>query len=127
MTEQEMYFKETATKAYILLGIPVNLQGFRCLVECTTMVLNDTPLLKNVTKNLYPLVAKIIEVENGVVERSMRHAIAIGYAKTRFKALGKMIGIDGEPISYKPTCSELIALIVEYIRFKSFREGKFAV
>lgn len=127
MSEQEMFYKETATKAYILLGIPVNLQGFRCLVNCTFMVLNDTSLLKNVTKNLYPLVAKNLQVENSVVERSMRHAISIGYAKTRFKMLGKLLGMEGESINYRPTCSELIALIVEYIRFKSFREGKFAV
>lgn len=127
MSEKEMYFRETATKAYISLGVPVNLQGFRCLVDCAVMVLNDTSLLKNVTKNLYPAVAKNLGVEDGVVERSMRHAISLGYAKTKFKSLGKLLGMDGEEISYRPTCSELIALIVEYIRFKSFREGKFAV
>lgn len=123
MSEQEIYLKETATKTYILLGIPVNLQGFRCLVDCTFMVLKDTSLLKNVTKKLYPLVARSMNVEDNVVERSMRHAISMGYAKTRFKMLGKLLGMDGEYISYRPTCSELIALIVEYIRFKAFREG----
>lgn len=127
MTEREMYFREMVTKAYILLGVPVNLQGFRCLVDCTVMVLDDTSLLKNVTKNLYPAVAKNLGVEDGVVERSMRHAISLGYAKTKFKSLGKLLGMEGESINYRPTCSELIALMVEYIRFRSFSEGKFAV
>lgn len=117
-----MYYKEAATKAYITLGIPVNLQGFRCLVDCTIKVLGDTTLIKNVTKKLYPMVAESLEVENGVVERSMRHAITIGYEKTKFKELDKLLGVECQTLGYKPSCSELIALIVEYIRFKLFHD-----
>lgn len=124
MNEKEMYYREVVTRVYISLGIPVNLQGFRCLVECTSLVLEDTTLLKNVTKNLYPMVARILGVENGVVERSMRHAISIGYAKTNFKKLGGLLGVECESLDYRPSCSELIALIVEHIRFKSYHENR---
>jgi hypothetical protein len=40
------------------LGIPINLKGYRYLIEGTEMVLKNREILGAVTKELYPAIAK---------------------------------------------------------------------
>ena len=123
MTEFELFAREEVTKILLELGIPANLQGFRCLQLCALKVIEDPTLLRKVTKNLYPLVGEEFAIYGGVVERSMRHSTDIGFYKTGFKPLCKLYNMSDEKWTYKPTSSELIALIAEYVRFKAQKNG----
>ena len=59
MTDFDVFTREEVTKLLLELGMPANLQGFRCLQQCVLKVIEDPSLLRKVTKNLYPLVGKI--------------------------------------------------------------------
>ncbi len=122
MTEFEIFSKEEVTKILLELGIPANLQGFRCLKACILKVINRPSLLRKVTRDLYPKVGEEFSIDGMVVERSMRHSTEIGYNKTGFKALSNLFNADVK-WNYKPTSSELIALIAEYIRFEADKIG----
>ena len=122
MTDFEIFSREEVTKILLELGIPANLQGFRCLQRCILKVINRPSLLRRVTRDLYPQVGEEFSIDGSVVERSMRHSTEIGYNKTGFKSLCSLFKTDGG-WDYKPTSSELIALIAEYVRFKAEKSG----
>lgn len=123
MTDFEIFSREEVTKILLELGIPANLQGFRCLQQCAIKVIEKPALLRKVTKELYPEVGSMFNVDGSVVERSMRHSTEIGYNKTQFKPLCKLYNTSDEKWNYKPTSSELIALIAEFVRFKAEKGG----
>ena len=122
MTDFEIFSREEVTKILLELGIPANLQGFRCLQKCVLKVINNPMMLRKVTRDLYPKVGKDFAIDGSVVERSMRHSTEIGYNKTGFKSLCNLFKTD-VVWDYKPTSSELIALIAEYVRFKAEKNG----
>ena len=123
MTDLDLFSMEEVTKILINLGVPANLQGFKFLQECITMVVREPEYIKQVTKRLYPEVGKAYSVNGGVVERSMRSATDAGFDKTGFKVLNQMFGLPNSQYVYKPTSSELIAMISEMLRFKAIRSG----
>ncbi len=123
MTDFEIFSREEVTKILLELGIPANLQGFRCLQLCILKVIENPELLRKVTKNLYPVVGQEFSIDGSVVERSMRHSTDIGFYKTRFKPLCKLFDMSENNWTYKPTNSELIALLAEYVRFKAEKNG----
>lgn len=122
MTDFEIFSREEVTKILLELGIPANLQGFRCLKACILKVINHPSMLRRVTRDLYPQVGAEFAIDGMVVERSMRHSTEIGYNKTGFKALCHLFNTDTR-WNYKPTSSELIALLAEYIRFQAEKKG----
>lgn len=119
MDKDEYYMKGKITKILIELGIPINLQGFGYFRECIFMTYRQPNTLKRVTKVLYPKVGEMFDVNGSVVERCMRHASEVAYCKTKFKCINCLYGLsDNENLNYKPTSSEIIALIAEYLRME---------
>lgn len=117
MNKDDIIAKGKITKILVELGIPVNLQGFGYFRECIFMALKQPYTLKRVTKILYPKVGEMFEVNGSVVERCMRHASEVAYCKTRFKCINCLYGLsENDRLNYKPTSSEIIALIAEYLR-----------
>ncbi len=114
MDNLELFKTEQTTKILLELGVPANLQGFRCLKACILKVIDDPSVLRKVTKDLYPQIGKQFAIASSVVERSMRHSTEIAFNKTGFKFLSNLFGTNTK-WNYKPTNSELIALIAEYI------------
>ena len=123
MTNLELFTKEEATKIFLSLGIPANLQGFKFLQHCVVKVVEKPNYIKKVTKFLYPEVGNLYDVSGSVVERSMRHATDQAYFKTRFKSLNSIFGVDVQGCNCKPTNCELIAIVSEALRFKAEKEG----
>ena len=123
MTRLELFAKEEATKIFLNLGIPANLQGFKFLQNCVVKVVEKPNYIKKVTKILYPEVGNMFDVSGAVVERSMRHATDQAYFKTKFKSLGTIFNLDIQEYNCKPTNCELIAIVSEALRFKAEKEG----
>ncbi len=123
MASFEDFANEEATKVLIELGIPANLQGYRFLRECIVQVSLNSDMLRNVTKVLYPTIGKKHNLSGGVVERSMRHATDLGFFKTGFKSLCKYFGISENFVKFKPSNSELIAVIAEHITIAANKKG----
>lgn len=123
MNNLDAFIKEEVTKILLDAGIPVNLQGYRCLQSSVAYVIRQPSLLRGVTKKLYPMVGKNFGISGSVVERSMRHAAEIAFIKTQLRSICGLFGIPEENWTYKPSNSEIIALIAEHVRLKAQKEG----
>jgi len=123
MTNLELFSKEETTKILVGLGMPINLKGFKYMQDCVVHVIKEPNDIKLVTKKLYPQIGLEHSVNASVVERSMRHATDIAYIKTGFKNLSKLYDVEEDTFNYKPSNSELIAIISEALRFKALKAG----
>jgi len=99
----------------IQLGIPVHVKGYTYLREAIIIKVNDPQADMPVTKILYPDVAKKFYTSAGRVERAIRHAIEMAW--TRMDCAYREQNFSYRLIRFekKPTNSEFIAMIAEYI------------
>lgn len=97
-------------------GIPAHLKGYRYAIEAVIDVYERPNMIDAITKELYPAVAEVYDTTPFRVERAIRHAIEVAWNRGSVEFLD---GIFGYTIHYeksKPTNSEFIAGIVEYLR-----------
>jgi two-component system response regulator (stage 0 sporulation protein A) len=97
------------------IGIPPNIRGYIFLREAIIMVMKDRSLIHAVTKELYPSIAIKFNTTAPRVERSMRHAIDIGFRREQIKSTNKLFGFTIQNGKWKPTNSEFIATIADNI------------
>lgn len=71
-----MITEEKISQYLIDDGIRPNLRGFALLKTALLFVLDDPSYLRQITKRLYPAVAKLIDTTSSRAERAIRHALA---------------------------------------------------
>ena len=111
-SEKELFVRHLLKR----LGIPANIKGYHYLVTAILLILNDNVYLGEITKGLYPEVAKMWDSTGSKVERAMRHAIESGIDRGGNAEFWNEIMVNS--VSYykgKPTNSEFLATICEYI------------
>lgn len=123
MENKEFYIEEKTTKLLLALGVPINLQGFRYLRQGIKMVINEPEILTRITKGLYPAIGEKYGVSSIVVERGIRHAIEVAYARRNLVGLNDIFDVDIYDLRFKPTNSEIIALLAERVVFYLVQEG----
>ena len=99
------------TKLILNLGVPSHVSGYGYLREAVLICLGRPGVKFNVTKNIYPVIAKMNNSTPARIERSMRHAISIAWNG----------GSEGDcvmktELEEKPTNSQFIALILNEVR-----------
>ena len=57
------------------IGVPAHIRGYLYIREAITMVYYNVEILGNITKVLYPEVARKFNTTSSRVERAIRHAI----------------------------------------------------
>jgi two-component system response regulator (stage 0 sporulation protein A) len=62
-------------EALIAIGIYPNLKGFKYIAEAVKIVRENSDALRQITKTLYPEIARRYDDKMGRVERAIRHAI----------------------------------------------------
>lgn len=70
-------------------------------------------IINNVTKGLYPSIAKKFETTPSKVERAIRHAIEVAWNRGRIEAINAIFGTRIYLGTEKPTNSEFIALVAD--------------
>ena len=106
---------EMVTTVLRQISIPANLNGYRYLQDAICLVMSDQSYLHNITKRLYLDIATHYESTPARVERSIRHAIDVGYSHGDKEILERYIG----PYRNKrPTNSEFIAAIADYLKIE---------
>ena len=75
--------------------------------------MNDPNSINSVTKKVYPVVAEKFETTACRVERGIRHALEVSYAKGKIIHLNKIFGIEVLTQNEKPTNSEFVALLAD--------------
>lgn len=100
------------------LGMPVHIVGQRFMRDALMMTMNDRECVSSITKLLYPDIARKNKTTPARVERSMRHAIEVVWTKGDCEWLEEIFGRPAGNISTRPTNSEFIARLAEYISIK---------
>ena len=103
--------KLLVTKLILNLGVPSHVSGYGYLREAVLICLGHPGVKFNMTKNIYPVIAKMNNSTPARIERSMRHAISIAWNG----------GNEGDcvmktELEEKPTNSQFIALILNEVR-----------
>ena len=98
------------------LGVPGHIKGSNFIKEAITLVHQEPSLLSRLTKDLYPHIAEMYNTTASRVERSIRHAIEVSWKRGSADSIFTILGYDVNEIRSKPTNSEYIHLVTEYIR-----------
>jgi two-component system response regulator (stage 0 sporulation protein A) len=98
---------------FLLIGISSHLQGYKYLKDSIKLVMKDPNYINNVTKKLYPEIAKKHSTTAYRVERGIRHALDTSFTKGKMVKLNKLFGFDVLSLEDKPTNSEFVALIAD--------------
>ena len=101
------------------IGVPAHIKGYMYLREAITMVVHDMELLSAVTKELYPSIAKKYNTTASRVERAIRHAIEVAWARGQVDTINKLFGYTIHNDKGKPTNSEFIAMVADKLRLKN--------
>ncbi len=98
------------------MSITASIKGYHFIREGVVMVVENKGAILSMTKGLYPDIAKKYNTTAGKVERAMRHAIETAWKRTGKEVFSEMAGYC--PVA-KPTNSQFIAIMSEYIRVRN--------
>lgn len=98
------------------IGVPAHIKGYRYVRYAIIYALENTEALDMVTKVLYPAVAKKFGATSSNVERAVRHAIEVAWDRGDVDVFQKYFGYTVDMSRGKPTNSEFIAMLVDYLK-----------
>lgn len=100
------------------LGIPAHLRGYQYLRTAVSMCVKDMELIGSVTKLLYPDLAKKYVTTDQKIERAIRNAIEVSWERGNGELFQKLFGYDNSVGNNRPTNSEYIASVADYVRLE---------
>lgn len=98
------------------MGIPTKLKGFMYIREAVIMTMEDYSITEKITKTLYPVLAEKHNTTPSAVERSIRHAITVGWDRGNPEVLIEYFGYSIDAKAGKPTNTEFITLIADKMK-----------
>lgn len=101
------------TKILHDVGIPAHIKGYNFLRLAIFKVYKSPSYLGQITKNLYPDIAKMFESSSSRVERAIRHAIEVAWNRGNVDYIDNIFGYTISADKAKPTNSEFIAMIAD--------------
>ena len=100
------------------IGVPAHIKGYQYLREAIIMVVENIELLNGITKELYPNIAEKYGTTSSRVERAIRHAIEVAWARGKMDTIDNIFGYTVNTNRGKPTNSEFIAMIADKLRLE---------
>ena len=100
------------------LGIPAHLKGYQYLRSAINMCVDDMELIGSVTKLLYPDLAKKYATTDQKIERAIRNAIEVSWERGNAELFKKLFGYSNGSGHSRPTNSEYIASVADYVRLE---------
>lgn len=98
------------------VGVPASIRGYDYIRESILMALDDRSVLKAITKELYPTVAKNNGTTASRVERAIRHAVEVAWQRGDVDVLNGIFGYTVKSSKGKPTNGEFISMLTEKVR-----------
>ena len=105
--------KMRITQSIHEIGVPAHIKGYEYLRYAIQLVVEDKRLINNVTKELYPMVAKQFDTTSSRVDRAIRHAVEVAWDRGDMETLERWFGYTISHLKGKPTNSEFIALVAD--------------
>jgi two-component system response regulator (stage 0 sporulation protein A) len=106
------------------IGVPAHIRGYQYIREAIIMVYYNMDILGNITKILYPEVARKFNTTSSRVERAIRHAIEVAWVRGNIDAISDIFSYTISYHKSKPTNSEFIAMIADRLRLLHKRERR---
>lgn len=100
------------------IGVPAHIKGYQYLRDAITMVANNMDIINQITKTLYPTIADRYNTTPSRVERAIRHAIEIAWARGKVETMDAIFGYTINNLKGKPTNSEFIAMLADKLRIE---------
>ena len=98
------------------IGVPAHIKGYQYLRDGIMMVVNNIEVINQITKQLYPDLAKKYKTTPSRVERAIRHAIEVAWNRGQLETVESIFGYTVNSNKGKPTNSEFIAMIADKLR-----------
>jgi two-component system response regulator (stage 0 sporulation protein A) len=105
--------EEKISNIFLTIGIPAHIKGYHFLREAIKMVVEDSELINQITKELYPGIARKFNTTPSKVERAIRHAIDVAWSRGRVENINQLFGYVVYGKNDKPTNGEFIALVAD--------------
>lgn len=106
----------TIRRILLELGVPNSIKGHGLLVCAVRIVAEDPSVAEQITKGLYPEVAKEFNETPPRVERSIRHAIESAFDRCDLRVIERYFGNTVSPKKGRPTNSEFITRLADVVR-----------
>ena len=100
------------------VGVPAHIKGYQYLREAIIMAIEDIDVINQITKQLYPDIAKKFHTTPSRVERAIRHAIEVAWSRGKADEVENIFGYTVSATKGKPTNSEFIAMIADKLRLE---------
>lgn len=104
------------TEIMLDVGVPAHLRGYHYLRDAILLSGRDMEAVSSVTKLLYPTIARRFHTTEQKVERAIRNAIEVSWARGNVDTFEKMFGYSALTGRNRPTNSEYIARIADKVR-----------
>ena len=121
----EFKLEEDITKVLHDIGMPAHIRGYEYIRSSIVYAYKDKEMMGQVTKVLYPAVAKVYDTTSSRVERAIRHAIEVAWNRGNLDVIDDLFGYTISAQRAKPTNSEFIAMIADKLRL-SYRSKCYA-
>lgn len=124
---QRVKLENEITEILHEVGIPAHIKGYMYLRTAIMKTFYDPEILGQVTKVLYPEIARTYNTTSSRVERAIRHAIEVAWNRGNTDAIDDIFGYTVSSTKAKPTNSEFIAMISDKLRleYKTKRTAAF--
>ena len=100
------------------IGVPAHIKGYQYLREAIMMAVDNIDVINQITKQLYPEIARKYKTTSSRVERAIRHAIEVAWSRGKIEATENIFGYTVNADKGKPTNSEFIAMIADKLRLE---------
>lgn len=101
------------------VGIPAHIKGYSYLRTAITYSYENGEYIGQVTKSLYPDIARKFKTTSSRVERAIRHAIEVAWNRGNIDTIDRIFGYTISASKAKPTNSEFIAMISDYLNVEN--------
>lgn len=115
---QKLELESEITSLLHEIGIPAHIKGYMYLRTAILETYLNVDFLGQITKVLYPEIARKYETTASRVERAIRHAIEVAWNRGNIDAIDDIFGYTISASKAKPTNSEFIAMISDKLRLE---------
>lgn len=115
---RDMTLERLVTSIIHEIGMPAHIKGYQYVREAILLTSKDAKMINAVTKVLYPAVAQRYNTTASRVERAIRHAIEVTWDRGDLDTLQHFFGYTVNNFKGKPTNSEFIAMIADYLSLR---------
>lgn len=105
--------QEQATRLLMAIGVPTNLRGYQYLRSALLLAQEQPETLRGLNRLLYPAIAREHGATAQAIERAIRHAIAVTWARGGGERCRQLLGRAFSCVGDRPSNGELLTLLAD--------------